>query len=309
MLTYLHGLYNSHSFGHVVRDNFQAIFWSLMNLGLQSEPFNLLVLERYKKATTVPRVVKKYASWISNSVDTWENQLALCDKDLIVFRRLVSGFGGMIDKRPPGGCYPTNFLLQREVAYQKSNLTLLPVRRLPRIRVLFGDKSHTDSRRITNIMELLPILRARFTGADFSIKMLANMSERAQLRELRKTSVFVSPVGSSSFRLIYLPTGAHVILVGAPEFDQQGNKLMPAFSEVSDCWQHLRHLTFSSYRVTQANESITRFERIMHGWQPETPDLIEKFRLWDSDTVLNPYKLEGLISKAIDQITLLREAQ
>jgi len=301
-LTYLHGLYNSHSFGHVVRDNFQAITWTLMNLGLDAEPFRLRVLERHKRNAGMPRVVRKYAAWIAVDVDTWANQLAGCAHTYILFRRFVAGYGGIIYERPPRGCFAANFLQQREAAYRAGGLELLPAHRLPRVRVLFGDKSHADSRRITNIMDLLPVLRERFPQAEFAVKMLSSMSETDQLRALRKTSVFISPVGSSSFRLIYLPTGAHVILVGAPEFDAAGNSLVPVFSEVTECWKNLPHFTFSSYHVTQANESITRFERLMHGWRPERPELIEQFRIWDADTVLNADKLGGLVRDALDAL-------
>ena len=60
-------------------------------------------------------------------------------------------------------------------------------------------------------------LRQRFPEARVIVRDMMQLSPDEQMHELARTSVLITTAGSASFRLVYLPDGAAVVLVGAPE--------------------------------------------------------------------------------------------
>jgi hypothetical protein len=71
-----------------------------------------------------------------------------------------------------------------------------------------------------------------------------------QTEILSKTTVLVTSIGSRSFRMVYLPDGAQVILVGPPEkLGRRGDEVNPApFREVEWCWAYLGYFNMILYR-------------------------------------------------------------
>lgn len=138
---------------------------------------------------------------------------------LIRFRDVVAGYGGQDlrgDDLPPTACAGPGFIMQQRIAHRNAGIKHRSVSQLPISKVLFGDKPLDDKRRIVNLLETVDHLRKRFPRVQFKSLIMSDLDSQEQLEELSQTSIFVTPIGSSSFRLIYLPEGAHAILVGAP---------------------------------------------------------------------------------------------
>ena len=102
--------------------------------------------------------------------------------------------------------------------------------------------------------------------------------------------------GSSSFRMMYLPTGAHVIVIG-PSDD---NLWHGEFNEIDSCFQHLGYLSFHRY-YSKPEECKERFERVW-GDSPVSETLKDYMRWWDTDRYPSPFKLGNMIENAAAEL-------
>ena len=197
-----------------------------------------------------------------------------------------------------GGCNSTLFETHRNMAYELARLPpVLPAWKHNQIKVMFGDKATDDSRRVDNVAELIPALQARFPTFRFVNKVLTHLTAREQLEEMSSVSIFISPHASSSFRMVYLPTGAHSIIIGPPEMDGHNSK--QAFSEIDVCWDHVPYFSVGRYHVTERSEYVVRFER---GYQPDNKQIVDYYHWFDSDSHLIAEKLGDLIVEGVKLI-------
>jgi len=207
---YLLAPYHAPSFGHVVRDSMTIIAANLAALALEQRAHRLVVT-----TPAVSHALAKYSAWIATDVKTWQRTVAGCGQRYLLFRNLVAGYGAR-RLMAGGACSPAPFLAQRRIASRLSGVPIMHVTALRGpTRVLILARSSADKRTILNVPTLVDALRARFAGrVDVRSSKLRYLSARAQLRHLASVSVLITTVGSASFRMLYLPAGAHVILVG-----------------------------------------------------------------------------------------------
>lgn len=178
----------------------------------------------------------------------------------------------------PDACEGPGFLSQQQIAYGNAGIVPRTVHQLPRIKVLFGDKKMADKRRIVNIPETVEHLRIQFPGVEVKTLIMSALDSQEQLEELSTTTVFITSIGSSSFRLIYLPEGAHTILVGAPEGRVKvGNSWsqVEPFREAEQCWDRMEHVTINKYHVRTEGEHAFRHQRTQ--WSGEK---LREFMVW-----------------------------
>ena len=74
---------------------------------------------------------------------------------------------------------------------------------------------------------------------------------KEQIELLSRTTVLVSTIGSRSFRLIYLPDGAQMIIVSPPVWqkpDGRGTFPFP-FDETDRCWGFLGYVSVLRYHT------------------------------------------------------------
>jgi hypothetical protein len=97
----------------------------------------------------------------------------------------------------------------RELAYERMGVQHTPaaLQGVPRITLL---DAPGERRAVLNAATAADALRARFPSADVRLVVMRELSAEQQLHVLSQTSVFVSNIGSRSFRLLYLPDGAQV---------------------------------------------------------------------------------------------------
>ena len=223
----------------------------------------------------------------------------------LLFRDIVAGsflfqmqpekFDFVIFPKRWGGCESHIFEFHRDRAYQLARIPqAIPASQHSQIKVLFGDKPQHDSRRINNVGELILALKQRFPRIQFVNKVLQHMTAREQLEELSTTTIFISPHASSSFRMVYLPTDAHAIIIGPPE--QDGHTVEEAFHEIDDCWSKVTYFSVGRYHVTEPEEVSVRFER---GYRPDVPEIVKYYHWFDSDSALSHSKLGDLIEEGL----------
>lgn len=214
------------------------------------------------------------------------------------------GSGGLDlrgDDLQEADCSRNDFLTQQQIAYSNHDMEQRPVQALPTFKVLFGDKDLSDKRRIVNIPEVVAYLTARFPALEIKSVVLSALHASEQLVELSTTTVFVTPIGSSSFRLIYLPQGAHTILVGAPEgavpLDGGAEATVQPFREAEACWDNLGYVTIDKYHVSGAAEYELRYKRTP--WLEKNIGMYNRFQVWDADVVLVPERVGDMVASAL----------
>ena len=76
---------------------------------------------------------------------------------------------------------------------------------------------------------------------------------KEQIELLARTTVLVSTIGSRSFRLVYLPDGAQMIIVSPPLWQQpDGSGSFPfPFDETDRCWGFLGYVNVLRHHVVQ----------------------------------------------------------
>lgn len=195
----------------------------------------------------------------------------------------------------PEACEGPGFLSQQRIAYRNAGIAPRTVHQLPKVKVLFGDKPLDDKRRILNIPETMQHLRKHFPGVEFKSLIMSSLEAEEQLKELSTTTVFITPIGSSSFRLIYLPEGAHTILVGAPEgkvkVENSWSQVEP-FREAEQCWDRMEHVTIDKYHVLEEGEHEFRHQRTQ--WIEKNKVVLRMFMVWvRSPTVPLPWIKES----------------
>jgi hypothetical protein len=196
----------------------------------------------------------------------------------------------------------------RDLAYHRAGIPHIPAAQLSRQRVTLLMNVAGEPRGMPNVERIVPDLRRSFPSLDFVQEQMMHMNATAQLRAVAATSVLVTNVGSRSFRLLFLPDGAHVIMIGAPEVpipggDGQSRANSGSFVEVDTCWSSLGYVRILKYHTRNASAVVLGKGR---PWSEDKKrrkgDLFEWMRLWDSDVELSLDHLNGLIQVALQRI-------
>lgn len=140
----------------------------------------------------------------------------------MLWRDAVAGWAGL-DFDPnhstvgPAMCAAERFTPLRAAAYRRYGIPHVPAPQLPGPpRVVVLGRSEKESRRFIDAAATVAALRSAFPDAQVEYVELMEASPEEQVQLLARTSVLVTTVGSASFRLLFLPDGASVVLVGAP---------------------------------------------------------------------------------------------
>ena len=227
----------------------------------------------------------------------------------IRFSDIIAGWGRQLGpKDGPAACTQQQWQPMRDLAYQRAGIAHIPAALLAPQRVTILVNSPDEPRGMPNIEQILPALRAQHPHVDFKLEPMKERDAMEQMRVLAATSVLVTNVGSRSFRLVYLPDGAHVILVGAPEVDIVGGDGVKrshrgSFVEVDTCWSSLGYVRVLKYHVTNATAVALGVGR---AWSDEKRarmgDVYEWMRLWDSSVNVTAEQLGGLLTVALDRL-------
>ena len=95
-----------------------------------------------------------------------------------------------------------------------------------RIRMTFLIKAESDRRQMLVGPEVLDAVRTNFPQIDIDLQVASAQEQSVQLRWLAETDIFVSNIGSASFRMLYLPDGAQVrLLAPCDRIDMQSRTL------------------------------------------------------------------------------------
>lgn len=111
----------------------------------------------------------------------------------------------------PGACKDVPFEVVRDHAWSMYGIAPKPVRKpADRIRMTFLIKSETDRRQMIVPPEVMDAVHTNFPQIDIDLQVASVQEQAVQLQWLANTDIFVSNIGSASFRMLYLPDGAQV---------------------------------------------------------------------------------------------------
>ena len=227
--TYIHSAFRIASFGHILRDNLLTIVANLDSLELRQYTYQVVLFSHvlptgsgntrtfHKYVKTVAPISMDWGSLVLQAKTAQKTYILL--KDVVVGTLMLKYHPLRVSQykvSPPPPEQPVDaqstsaprrtmsthfyFKLMRDIAYEHLGVGLVrDTRDHQPIRVLFGDKSEADKRRITNIPELLPTLRNRFKDLRIDSVEMHQFSPQEQLSVLSRTSVFISPVRCPSF--------------------------------------------------------------------------------------------------------------
>lgn len=282
--SYLHNSYQDRSLGHMLRDSFSIIATNLYALGLDGRDFRFVTTR-----PTVTKVARRYLQLVAPAAMTWTSVLDSCaGSRYLFFPDLVAGYGPR-DLRTLGAqpwmCAPPQFRALRDRAYRRAGLP--PAAPPPRTHIVLLDRDATDKRRISNVRAVAYALRTAFPDASVAAVNMRSRSVAEQLAELAATTVFVTTVGSASFRLILLPDSALVVLIGPPEL--RTSYTSHAFHEALTCWRYMQYLTLTYYHTVEEAEYTKRYDRKGS----------ESWMTWDADVNVNATKLADIIASGL----------
>eukprot|EP00892_Ulva_mutabilis_P006238 jgi/Ulvmu1/3987/UM183_0006.1 len=281
---------NMRSIGHLLRDNLAGLIALPLRFGRDPVAFDWVRWEsslRFGSWETESSAAIHYRGLLNNRPSvTWQEVL---DKALagagpgvkyIQFSEVIAGQGptdlathlGSAQDNPDAHlysnwahmCEPFMFASMREVAYRNHGLKVPSVADLKPF-VIFLDGKYGEKRHLTNAVELIPKLQAEFPGVRMEHIRISRYPLDKQLAYLSKATVVITNIGSRSFRLIYLPNGASVILVGPPEYEiklppkKRGapwtkEKIGMPFQEMVSCWAYIGYVNMLQYHVTREEE-------------------------------------------------------
>jgi hypothetical protein len=142
-----------------------------------------------------------------------------------------------------------------------------------------GGNTERGERRIANIDSVVDWISEDFSSAKVLKINFQPLSWYEQLRVLSRTSIFISPPGSSSFRMLFLPKGACAIVLGWPTTD-----IKHAHWETDAWFRYQTYFEILNYRVEREEISSNSTDPTV---------------LIDSDYILNRSKIRELIEQAL----------
>lgn len=261
---YLLHVYNEASFGHALRDDFLLVHHHAAALGVSVDDLQIVVHTQharkstFRNVTMTESVLFKYRSWLSPELMSMGQLVERSSSRFILFRTLFAAIARPLVAGSDSGerCSSAAVQAMRDRAYALANLTHTPAGSQQPPSVLFIDKSPREKRRVLNVRQVAAELQHLFPGSRVSVDTMRYTKPEEQLRTLSETAVLVANIGSASFRLLFLPDDAHVVLVGSVQRAQSTRRARGAchseacvFRELDACWARLRHLTVHRYHV------------------------------------------------------------
>jgi hypothetical protein len=139
----------------------------------------------------------------------------------ILWHDVIAGWAGIDfdpNNQPVGSalCSAGRFKPLRQAAYEAYSISPLPVNKLDRTRITILGKSEQETRQFLEVDKAIAALTKSFLEVEVTYVEMMDMPPSKQAKILSETSVLITAVGSASFRLLLLPDGAAVVLVGAP---------------------------------------------------------------------------------------------
>ena len=302
------------SFGHFLLQSWFPMFRVLQDLNVLSHNFQLLVLKA--QGDQPLRLFQNYFRTFTVKVPRlWPD--VICEasaenKSFIRFCEVVIGAGG----------YTANMARQYPLAlkgfgqlsagtsrawadfraFMMKGVGLKEPKHSNVFRIVLNDKGE-DKRCIGNLDELEKCLSHdalsrisldngwkvpfRSSVARVNFRTL-NVTE--QLENLSRTSIFITTQGSSAFRWVFLPPGAVVIVLGAPDGLVQTE--YPAFFEGA-AWFSMSQVKFYKYPVLQHAKSEYDLDLAT------APNGNEALAYWNADIKPECNKLGMLVAQAI----------
>jgi len=307
------------SFGHLLVDNIIPIFIISRFFGLAVEEMQIILMascEEHLSSTNSSKIAVAWCNKLINSsglvspglTNKSVNNLSKLiqetqtnKKRKILFRKVVLGGGGLgmwlhlqesdyhekyadPGKRDSRG-YGFFFReIQQHFYKQYSIRENLASFATPNVVVLDkhgsrGGNEKLGERKIANIDSVVQWIKTEIPGAHVSKINFQPLSWSSQLDILSKTTIFITPRGSVSFRMLFLPKGAYAIVVSKPTSD------LSESNWESDCW--FRYQTYFGILNYQLSKSEI-------ATKTEDPKILE-----DSDIYLTRTKIISLIRQAI----------
>lgn len=318
------------SFGHLLRDNFEGLVEITQKLNRVPHTYTWV---RWPSDSSHVRGVdsptgamKHYFSWVSETASqSWNDVLDGCSSQsndtkskprYVRFDDMVAGYGGIdfIEAFKPGDdglpsqlrglpCTHDRWMMMRDTAYGIARVKHVPAAQ-QKARVLFLEHLPDERRAVLNMPEVLDALHQRFADINVDSIPMSTMSADQQLRELSSTTILISNVGSASFRMVYLPTGAQVILIGSPTKAQSNDtevELTP-FKEADACWAHLGYINIWQYFVGQGEFTLAAGRDSLLDESGIPTHQYHFYRAWDADVTLDAQRIGDLIQLAMDQM-------
>ena len=172
-----------------------------------------------------------------------------------------------------------HFYRQHGIVEDGSSLNESPVIVVSDKRGGRGGGKEMGERRIANVDSVVDWIIQDFPSAKVLKVNFQPLSWHEQLRILSRTSIFISPPGSSSFRMLFLPKGARAIILSWPHTDAKNTHW-----EIDAWFRYQTYFEILNYRVE-------REELASNSTDPTV--------LIDSDYILNRSKLKKLIEQAL----------
>jgi hypothetical protein len=214
-------------------------------------------------------------------------------------------------------CSRGRFQPMREIAYSQVGIQHIAVRHQPQLKVTYLDTMPGERRSILNLHKLVDAMQHRFPTVKMNVMQPRLMSADEQTRQLSETSILVSNIGSRSFRLIFLPDGARVLFIGAPEIaaTEKYGKLYEHDKELT-CWAYIGYVTPIMYRVF--NETMYRPAEkrpISARLQVDSHKGTQKrkwqsrMQIWDADIIVEEKRFGDLLEEELSNIEMERRGE
>eukprot|EP00667_Euglena_gracilis_P010088 EG_transcript_10261 len=298
---------SDYSYGHcMVNDWFPMTTVVANHFVAAAPPFRVLTLSPFR-----PKVCARYIEACTlASVVHLQTKMEASGHPWMRFDYLIAGEGGywaqafhvLQGEQPlnvPTGYNPDNWFRFREAVFRWSGL---PARTptaaaLPCV-IAVNDKAATDRRRIQNVEAVVASLRNATNCTVLSVSF-EDLSPRQQLEVMGRTTVFITTQGSSAFRLVFLPVGAHTIMIGSLPIPGSVSATTPFF-ELSRHFT-LNHVVFLRYLVLDPKE-VERLPVLTK--KKGGPDFkrLNEWRQYNAHVVVDPARLRRLVAQALYQV-------
>jgi len=317
------------SYGHTLIDNIYPMFVVLKNLGLDDPSAQMVFMKnctqysfaRRRGPTLVAaceRLQKLYTPGMSTkSVKYFADVVGEVgvSRGYVRFERVVLGGGGHRGSWATQKCGPNRpwpginmgsevgirgargsghyWLLIRDQFLRNHALDYAAVPK--KHRVVFMDKHGgrggrtSGERRINNIDQMVAIVQKRWPNYQVDKVNFQPLTHKEQLELLSRTTLLISPPGSASFRMVFLPPGGSVNIIGLPKGGYHG--LQSAHWESDVWWKFLSHVNVLNHPV--ADEEVVSLKQA-RGQRSKL--IIGDFK--DSNIMLNEHKLLSLVNQS-----------
>eukprot|EP00892_Ulva_mutabilis_P004473 jgi/Ulvmu1/2398/UM131_0010.1 len=281
---HLRTIVNLHSIGHFLRDSLMPLVDVALRFGLDPRDFLWVMCPsndfgQYASLRRDLPLLDHYASWIPSRPGRPERVLwtdMMADylgegaqgrkQRWVRFRKVLAGRGSTaLDVHVGVGgtsnlnhrfsywahmCAPWPWRSMRALAYGNNGVPHVPAASLKPLVVLL-DGHENERRQFENGEAMAEELQRELPGVEVQWLVISALTSKEQIELLARTTVLVSTIGSRSFRLVYLPDGAQMIIVSPPCWRRpNGHGSFPyPFDETDRCWGFLGYVNVLRHHV------------------------------------------------------------